>query len=238
MGDSSYCLTLTILVGNSDPASIPTQTLRRSLAMPRCLLFAVVVVFIRSGPAYSVDPDRSIRHAYEACTTIKDDAARLRCFENATSEHAQPAPQSSTDGLDGWRLVRTPRSEGGGDIISMMRTADGLRSDPDFAGLTLRCGPDGPEIVVIVIQPFPPRARPTVTFGGPINEVHLKASVLPSGAALLLPGEATMLAKGPWQAQVDLPVKIEDGETTIHGVVPLGGLSTALQMLAANCSPR
>jgi len=76
-----------------------------------------------------------------------------------------------------------------------------------------------------------------VTLGGPINEVHFEVSVLPSGAALLLPEDAMALANGPWQSQIDLPIRIEDGDTTIRGVVPLSGLSTALQTLTASCSP-
>ena len=131
--------------------------------------------------------------------------------------------------------MRTPGPKAGDDVISMIRTADMLRSDPDFAGLMLHCGQKGPEILIIVVKPFPPRSRPRVALGGPINEVHFEASVLPSGAALLLPSDAMALANGPWQSQVDLSVRIEDGDITTRGVVPLSGLDTALQTLMANC---
>jgi hypothetical protein len=171
----------------------------------------------------------------EACQTIRENDARLRCFENAASGAANPAA-TNPKSLEGWRLVRTPNPVGGDDAISIMRTADALRSDPDFAGLTVLCGQQGLEMRVIVIQPFPPRSRPSVTLGRPNSEIHFEASVVSPGAALQLPGEALELAKGPWQSLQELPIRVEQGDTIIRGIIPLRGLGAALQTLMASCS--
>src|SRR5208283_5096496 len=100
---------------------------------------------------------------------------------DVTSDRTQP-PLAAPQTQNGWRLVRTPGPKGGADAISMMRTSDLARSDLDFAGLALHCGQAGPEVLIFVVGPFPPRSKPKVTLGGPINEVHFEASVLPSGA--------------------------------------------------------
>lgn len=207
----------------------------KAIDMVRYILcFAVLLVAIlQKGPAFSANLVSPANQTIESCRTISDAIQRLHCFEDVTSGPAQqpaPNPMAST----GWRPVHTP-SPKGGDTLSMTRTADTLRSDPDFAGLTIHCGQNGPEVLVIVIQPFPPQARPQITLGGPINQVRLEAKVLPAGAALLLPDDAITLAKGPWQSQIDLPVKIESGDARIQGVVPLDGLAAALQTLTASC---
>ncbi len=195
------------------------------------VLFATT---LQKTQVFSADSASSGGRTIESCRTIPDATLRLRCFEEVTSDHTLQTPASPKN-LDGWRLVRTPDPKAGDDVISMMRTADMLHSDPDFAGLTLHCGQAGPEILIIVVQPFPPRSKPKVTLGDPSNEVHFEASVLPSGAALLLPDGAMTLANGPWQSRINLPIKIEQGDTIIRGVVFLAGLNTALQTLKANC---
>lgn len=208
----------------------------KAVVMARYILFAAVLIAasLQTTYAFSANSYPSPAKTIEFCRSISDVIQRLHCFEDVTAD--RPAePPASPKNPDGWRLVRTPGPKGADDIISMMRTADLARSDPDLAGLTLHCGQQGPEVLIIVVQPFPPRSKPRVTLGSPINEVSLEASVLPSGAALLLPDDAVTLAKGPWQSQVDLPIKIEDGDTKIRGVVLLSGLNTALQTLTASC---
>jgi len=197
---------------------------------------ALIAAILPMNRAFSADSSSSAGTTIESCRTIPDATLRLRCFEDVTTDPTQPSASPKTS--DGWRLVRTPGPKSGDDVISMMRTADLLRSDPEFAGLTLHCGAKGPEILLIVVQPFPPRSKPQVTLGGPSNEIHFEASVLPSGAALLLPDEAMALANGPWQSQTDLQIRIEDGAATIHGVVALSGLGPALQTLMTSCQSK
>ena len=209
--------------------------------MPCYRNFLVVAAFtltiLQNSQVPAADPQPPRAGESESCWTIPDTAARLRCFEDATSNRAQRLP-NKTSGIDSWRLVRTPRPDGGDDVISMMHIADALRSDPDFAGLTLRCGRTGLEILIIVIRPFPPRSRPQVTIGSANKELHFEASIVPPGAAILLPGDALALVTEPWQSLKEWPIKIEEGETTIHGIVPVSGLATAVQTLMTSCSPR
>ena len=82
---------------------------------------------------------------------------------------------------------------------------------------------------------FPLRARPHVVFGKPGNETKFEATVAPPGTSVLLPVDATILVSGPWQAQSDLFIRVEDGQTTISGVVALAGLQAAFKLLATSC---
>jgi hypothetical protein len=198
---------------------------------------AFAFTILQNSQVSGADPQPVIAGTLESCRTIPDSAARLRCFEDATSNYAQRLP-TNTSGLDGWRLVRTPRPDGGEDAISMIHIADAVRSDPDFAGLTLRCGRTGLEILIIVIQPFPPRSRPQVTIGSTNKEWRFETSIVSPGAAVLLPSDASALVTGPWQSLKELPIKIEEGGTTIRGIVPLSGLTTAVQTLMTSCSLR
>jgi hypothetical protein len=168
----------------------------------------------------------------EHCRTIHDNALRLQCFEDAASPSAKKT--STTPG--GWKLIRTPRPQGGGEAVSIIHTPDLMHSDPDFAGLMFRCGDKGVEVLVIVISPFPPRSHPVVTVPSTKDDLKFAVTIVPPGAALRLPDDALELANGPWQSLAELPIKIEDAETSIRGVVPLGGLDAALITLKASCS--
>jgi hypothetical protein len=147
---------------------------------------------------------------------------------------AERSPSSELTG--GWHFVRTRNPQGGPDAISIMHTADTSRSDLDLAGLMIRCSERGTEAVIVLIRTFPLRARPHVVFGKPGNETQFEATVAPPGTSVLLPGDATILVSGLWQAQSDLFIRVEDGQTTISGVVALAGMQTAFKVLATSCS--
>ena len=132
--------------------------------------------------------------------------------------------------------MRTPNPQGGADAISIMHTADTLRSDLDLAGLMIRCHEGGTETVIVLIRAFPLRARPQVVFGKPGKETRFEATVAPPGSAILLPGDAAILVKGAWLAQSDLSIQVDNGPTTIHGVVALAGLQAAFKVLLASCA--
>ena len=131
----------------------------------------------------------------------------------------------------GWHFVRTPNPHAGADAISIMHTADTSRSDLDLAGLMIRCREGGTEVLVVFIRTFPLRARPHVVFGKPGNETQFEAKVAPPGTAILLPGDATTLVIGSWRAQNELFIRVDDGQTTIRGVVALAGLQAAFKVL-------
>jgi hypothetical protein len=178
---------------------------------------------------------------FERCRSIADDAARLHCYEAETSQPSNRAPP--TAGLAPvapWPLVRTPNPAGGRDAVSVLKTADITKSDIDFAGLMLRCGGHNIEVLVVLVRPLPPRAHPrvAVTTGG--KQIEFIASVVPPGAEVLLPPEATALASGPWQTAAELSVEVgavegDDQPSPIRGVISLAGLGAALAQLQANC---
>ena len=135
--------------------------------------------------------------------------------------------------------MRTSNPLGEADAISIMRTADTSRSDLDFVGLMIRCSSDGrTEVVVVLIRPFPFRARPQVVFGNPGNEIRFQATVGPPGTAIAIPTDAATLVRGSWQALNDLFIRIDDGQDTIRGVVVLAGLQVAFNELMASCPMR
>jgi hypothetical protein len=136
-----------------------------------------------------------------------------------------------------WRLVRTPGPENSGGVISIMHVAEALKSDPDFAGLMIRCREKSAlQIAFVVIRPFPPRAHPQISISAGQMNVHFETSVMPPGSLLSLPDEAEVLARGPWQSASQLNVEIENNGDKIHGIVSLENLSKAIAFLQSNCS--
>lgn len=190
--------------------------------------------------------------AFNQCRAIVDDAARLRCFESITAEPAPPAGAAplpsppaapgagaatiSTPSMGKWRLVRTPHPQGGKDAVSIMHPAELSGSDPDFAGLMLRCGEADVEVLIAVINPYPLRAHPHVTVQDEASSHAFDSSVAPPGALVLLPPEATALARSTWLSAPQITAAVEDGDhAAIKGTVRLDGLKTALGTLVANC---
>jgi hypothetical protein len=135
----------------------------------------------------------------------------------------------------GWRFVRTPNPRGGADALSIMHTADTSRSDPDLAGLMIRCRDGGIEVVIIFIRSFPFRAQPIVFLGPQGHEAQFKATIVPPGTAILLPTAAADLVRGSWHGLSDLFIRTTEGQKTIRGVVPLAGLQAALKVFIASC---
>lgn len=158
--------------------------------------------------------------------------AATATYSASAEEPTGPAPTG------GWHFVRTHNPRGGADAVSIMRTADTSRSDLDFAGLMIRCREGGTEVLVVFIRAFPLRAQPTVVFSQSGRETRFKATIAPPGSAIRIPGDANTFVDSAWQTQGDLSVHIEDGQTTIRGVVPLDGLQAGFKMLVANCPAR
>jgi hypothetical protein len=197
------------------------------------LAAAVVMAFNGDiGTANGQDP--GIPTDLNACLAITDNAARLRCFEQAAKlQQTQPSPGSA------WRLVRSPDPRGGPDAVSVMRTAEFSRSDPDLAGLMLRCAGDGIETLVVVLDPRPPRTRPRVRLRSRGEEAMFEATMAPPFTALLLPKETTArLAAWERAGASELSIELsEEGVAPENGLVALAGLGAALDRLRANCRP-
>ena len=115
------------------------------------------------------------------------------------------------------------------------------KSDLDLAGLMLRCGESGVEVLLVLVRPLPPRADPKVTVSAGGRTADFTATIVPPGVAVLLPKEATTLATGVWKAAPELSVQIsavqgeDERKARIRGVISLAGLGEALALLLSNC---
>jgi len=136
-----------------------------------------------------------------------------------------------------WKFSRTQGPKDGESFAAITKTADTTQSDPDFAGLIVRCAPKGKiDVLVALIRPFPPRSHPQVTIaasnGGTLT---VEASMAAAGAAVLLPDEVSAFASGKWQTTPSLSVAVKESGSDIRGVVALTGLREAYNSLVANC---
>jgi hypothetical protein len=139
--------------------------------------------------------------------------------------------------MSNWKFTRTQGSKADESFVAIMKTADTLQSDADFAGLIIRCTPKGRiEVLVALIRPFPPRSRPEVTFASAGFSRSFEATMAAAGAAVLLPEEAGVLAGGKWQTTPSLTVTVKENSTEIKGIVALNGLREAYGSLLASCS--
>lgn len=179
-------------------------------------------------------PTDDLERAFARCQAIKDDAARLYCYQNAMGNEEGVSPQQPA-ALGTWHLVRTPNPTGGRPAVSIMQGADISRSDPDFGGLMLRCGDSATEVLIVLVRYLAPGARANVTVSDGKSRTELSGSVVPPGLLVRLPEQATALTMGPWQATAELFVTVDDNGSAIRGVVPLAGLTGALQVLQSNC---
>jgi len=152
-----------------------------------------------------------------------------------TDNHDATKPTSGTKLAGGWHFVRTRNLRGGADAISIMHAADTSRSDLDLVGLILRCREGLTEAVIVLLRSFPIRSRPHVVFGSPGNETNFEATIAAPGTAILIPRDAAALVSGPWQDLKELPIRVDDGQSAIHGVVPIAGLQAAFKLLMASC---
>jgi hypothetical protein len=203
------------------------QTGRISLVLSMAFTY-----LIGAAPAFA--QERDVSQEFEKCKVIADDQARLSCLKNLLPRISSgPAASASHDS---WPLVRTPHPKGGRDAVAIMRTADTARSDPDLAGLIIRCEEKpGFEVLLALLRPFPPRTKRDVVITSGTTQSLLHAEASSIGTALILPIEATAFTTGPWQGLKELAVIIKDPETEIHGVIPLDGLAPAMAKLSASC---
>ncbi|MCK1434932.1 hypothetical protein IVA97_07215 [Bradyrhizobium sp. 15] len=136
-----------------------------------------------------------------------------------------------------WKFSRAQGSKEGESFASISKTAETMQSDPEFAGLIVRCAPKGKiDVLVALIRPFPPRSRPKVTIASATGgTVTVEASMAAAGAAVLLPDEVSAFAAGKWQTTPSLSVVVKESDSEIKGVVALNGLREAYNSLQASC---
>lgn len=180
--------------------------------------------------------------AFERCKAINDDSLRLSCLRSILKDRETKAgPPAGQDSVARWRLVQTLDAQSDRKAVSITRAADTIRSDPDLAGLMIRCrskpgdGQLNLEVLIVLLNPLPLRAHPNVRLKSESGESRYTASIAAPGALVLLPAEAAALATGPWQSVNELTIDVEDAGLAVHGVVALGGLRAALSDLSASC---
>jgi hypothetical protein len=172
----------------------------------------------------------------EHCRRIKDERARMRCEKEENSRPSANAPQQQPAEPGTWQLARTPNPAGGPDSISIAKISNTTGSDQDIAGLMLRCGEGATaQVLVVLIEPLPLRTHPKVTVVAGATTTEFIASVMTPGVLVLLPEKASALVEAAWQSVPELAVSISENRRSLHGVIPLAEISTALQTLQSNC---
>jgi hypothetical protein len=205
---------------------------RRALVtLPAFGIYLLVTVFV------SAEEGDDLHTRFEKCRVIGDDQARLTCLKDLLPKKVDEPDRSAAG--DPWPLVRIPHPRGGSDAVSIMRTADTTRSDPDLAGLMIRCAEkQGLDAILALVRPAPPRSKRDVVVAAGVTQVLLHAEVTSAGTALLLPVEPAIFTKEPWRSAQEIAVTIRDPDGEIRGVIPLDGISPAMAKLSANCPPR
>jgi hypothetical protein len=148
-----------------------------------------------------------------------------------------PGPIAVAETASNWRFSRAQGTKEGESFASIMKAADTAHSDPDFAGLIVRCAPKGKvDVLIALIEPFPPRSHPRVTVSSDGTIQAFEASITAAGAAVLLPDEAGTLAGAKWQTTSSLAVSVKDGDREVKGVVALNGFRAAYSGLTSSCA--
>jgi hypothetical protein len=163
---------------------------------------------------------------------------RTRPTKDAPPISGNPSPSEQINAArmaPSWRLVRSAGPNGEPGTFAILHTVDFERSDPRLAGLMLRCGKQEIEIIIVVVEPFPPRARPQITLRTAGQEFRFEGSIITTGAGIRLPRDAAGSLIGPWQSAPELEIKVADGDSGFNGIVPLSGLSVAFDSLNAEC---
>ena len=172
----------------------------------------------------------------EHCRRIKDERARMRCEKEENSRPSANAPQQQPAEPGTWQLARTPNPAGGPDSISIAKISNTTGSDKDIAGLMLRCGEGATtQVLVVLIKPLPLLAHPKVTVVAAATTTEFTASVVTPGTLVLLPEKASALVEDAWQSVPELAVSISENRRSLHGVIPLADISTAMRTLQSNC---
>jgi hypothetical protein len=197
----------------------------------RSLLSATLLLSLAAF-AYADPPQPGLRD----CAPGLGAEQQRKCDEAALKQIEADSQSVSLE--NGWRFVRTRHPSGGADSISVMHVADITKSDPGLAGLALQCGATGIDVALIMLQPLQRNARPLVSLTSGTTSFRFQAIAAASGAALMLPQDASRLAAGEWQRVGELAIDVEAQPEPIRGAISVGGLGAALRYLSSNCPAR
>jgi hypothetical protein len=148
----------------------------------------------------------------------------------------QPEHETGTEpSIGAWRPIDRPRGSGG-TTTAFIHTADIERSDPRLAGLMLRCSGNQIEAVFVVVEAFPPHARPRITLRGNGEEAYFDATVIQAGIGLAIPANRLTSMDGLMRAAEDLEVRIGGAETGFGGIVRMTGSKSVVAALTRDCA--
>jgi hypothetical protein len=183
-----------------------------------------------------------VEHCQGGKEAAKDERAPARCREEGNPKAPSSTSQQQPAEAGTWQLARTRNPGGGPDTISMTKILDATRSDPEVAGLMLRCSEGATvDVLVILIAPLPLQTHPKVTVVAGSTSTDFIASVVAPGALapsalVLLPEKASALVEHLWQSVPELEVKIVEPHRSLQGVIPVADISTAMHTLQSNCA--
>jgi len=170
------------------------------------------------------------------CKGIKDERAQKRCSEQENSSVSPTLSSRQSIEAETWQLARTPNPAGGPNSISITKITNATGPDHEIAGLMLRCGEGATtEVLVVLVEPLPARTHPKVTVVAGRNTTEFTGSIVTPGALVLLPEKASALVENAWQSIPELAVAIADNHRSLHGVISLGDIGTAMRTLQSNC---
>ena len=213
--------------------------------MNRCRLFgflggsaaicAAWIIALDSAICQDARKTAKLSSEVQHCQSAKKGPARMLCKEANSSGPTHLSQQPSVE-TGTWQLNRTTNPAGGPDTISISKIADAARSDHDVAGLMLRCAEGATtEVLVVLIEPLPPRTHPKVTVSAGPTTTEFTASVVTPGALVLLPEKASALVEHAWRSIPELAVAISEPRRSLHGVIALADIGTAMRTLQSNC---
>ena len=210
----------------------------RSQMLARGTAIAILAALtIASTAAAGRDSEKPAKLNGDAdhCKGIKDERAQKRCNEQENSSSPTLSQPQSIE-AETWQLARTPNPAGGPASISITKITNATGPDHEIAGLMLRCGEGATtEVLVVLVEPLPARTHPKVTVVAGRTTTEFTGSIVTPGALVLLPEKASALVENAWQSIPELAVAIADNHRSLHGVISLADIGTAMRTLQLNC---
>ena len=198
---------------------------------PFTFVIAAAICIHATVVARCQDSVKSKADKVERCKHIKNELMRTRCHEETNPKPAAPKELSS----ESWQLARTSNPSGGPDSISITKNVNATPPQ-DIGGLMLRCAEGATtEVLVVLTAPLSPRTHPKVTVVAGSTTSEFIATVVTPGALVLLPEKASALLEQTWQTVPELTVSIIEKQRSLHGVIPLDDIASAMQTLQSNC---
>ncbi len=199
--------------------------------VPSTLIFVVLFPVVCLSQPQLVESNSNT----DACRLVPEHSTRLQCYER----QGAPGNPTKTGAMlaNGWQLTRTLTPKTGVDAISISHAADFEKSDPNFAGIVVRCAEGQIEVLMAVIEPYPPLITIDVMIKrGKGPELTYRSSVVPPGVMIRLPSEAATSITDDRQRTDELSVTLINGTAPrIAGIVKFAGFEQAIGTLKSLC---